>query len=198
MPKDYKNAPRSGARGRRNKPRKQGPVVPGWIWLGGILVLGIAIGLAGPRLFGLATGPAVRPAPKAGGPVAKPPAKAAAPAEQSAPRFDFYKMLPKFQVVIPKEDKDVQTDTGTAPVAQPGAYVLQVASFQQYGDADAMKAKLALLGVVAQIQQVRIAAGQTWNRVRIGPISDLARLNKVRQTLREHHIEPLLIKVGNG
>lgn len=196
MPKDYKNTPR-----QRAKPdKKRGtPVVPNWVWLGGILVVGVAIGLAAPRLFGLVKHRApTRPAPQANASAPSKPAagNTAAPEKNTAPRFDFYKLLPKFQVVIPKEDKDVQTDTGKTPVAQPGAYVLQVASFQHYSDADAMKAKLALLGIEAKIQQVKVDNGESWNRVRIGPISDLAKLNATRKTLAAHHIEPLLIRVS--
>jgi cell division protein FtsN len=36
----------------------------------------------------------------------------------------------------------------------------------------------------------------TWHRVRIGPISDLAELNRTRSRLRLADIEALVIKVG--
>lgn len=193
MPRDYKNTPRPRAKSAR---KRNTPSVPPWIWLGGILVLGIAIGLAAPRLLGIAQHgvsrlPRKTPQPAPRQSTAKPAPEAKNPAD----RFDFYKMLPKFQVVIPRQDKDVQTDTGNAPVAKPGAYVLQVASFQHYKDADAMKARLALLGVESHIQQVKVDGNQTWNRVRIGPISDLAKLNATRKTLASHHFEPLLIRI---
>ncbi|HET7370320.1 MAG TPA: SPOR domain-containing protein [Gammaproteobacteria bacterium] len=196
MTRDYKNAPRP--KPKRSSKKKKKPSLPGWVWISGILVLGIAIGLAAPRLFGIAQHGIRQLAPAEPAPAPEPvEEKATAEQEPEAtePRFDFYKMLPKFQVVIPKQDKSVQSDTGNEPVSTPGAYVLQVASFRDYHDADAMEAKLALLGLEAHIQQVKIANGETWNRVRIGPISDLAQLNKTRKALAAHQIEPLLIEV---
>ncbi|HET6655011.1 MAG TPA: SPOR domain-containing protein [Gammaproteobacteria bacterium] len=195
MTRDYKNAPRP--KPKRNTKNKKKSDLPGWIWIAGILLVGITIGLIAPRLFGIAQHRIEQFAPAEPAPTATEPAeeKAAAKPESSEPRFDFYKMLPKFQVVIPKQDKSVQSDTGKEPVETPGAYVLQVASFRDYHDADAMEARLALLGLEAHIQQVKIANGETWNRVRIGPISDLAQLNKTRKTLAAHQIEPLLIEV---
>ncbi|HET6655644.1 MAG TPA: SPOR domain-containing protein [Gammaproteobacteria bacterium] len=196
MTKDYKNAPRPKA--KRNSKSKKKSNLPGWIWIAGILLIGVTIGLVAPRLFGIAQHQMEQLAPAEPTPAAAPADEKAATEpepESTEPRFDFYKMLPKFQVVIPKQDKTVQSDTGTKPVSTPGAYVLQVASFRDYHDADAMEAKLALLGLEAHIQQVKIGNGETWNRVRIGPISDLAKLNKTRKTLAEHQIEPLLIEV---
>jgi cell division protein FtsN len=199
MPKDYKNTPKPGA---KRKATRTMPSPPGWFWIGGILALGIVIGLYAPRLLGLAqqlkhVAPPIHHSTDLTDNTqtqAKPPEKAQA---QDTPHFDFYKLLPKFQVVIPKQDKDVQTDTGKKPIEQPGAYVLQVASFQDYRDADAMKARLALLGLVSHIQQVQIGDGETWNRVRIGPISNLDKLNSARKTLAAHHFKPLLIQVDN-
>ncbi|HET6724816.1 MAG TPA: SPOR domain-containing protein [Gammaproteobacteria bacterium] len=197
MPRDYKNTPRPGAPRKKSKNKKQSNL-PGWISIAAILALGIVIGLFGPRLFGIAQHQWKRVQTHAAPQhkkTDKPKTSAKAQPEKDEPRFDFYKLLPKFQVVIPKQDKDVQTDTGKKPVETPGAYVLQVASFRDYKDADAMKARLALLGLEAHIQQVEIGDGEEWNRVRIGPISDLARLNKTRKTLAAHQIEPLLIQV---
>lgn len=199
MPKDYKNAPRSGA--KQKKSARTVPNPPGWFWIGGILVLGIVIGLFAPRVLGIAqrlkhVAPPVRhDTDMTGNTQTQADAKGKAPAQDKQPHFDFYKLLPKFQVVIPKQDKDVQTDTGKKPVSTPGAYVLQVASFQDYRDADAMKARLALLGLVSHIQQVQIGDGDSWNRVRIGPISNLDKLNAARKTLAAHHFKPLLIEV---
>lgn len=197
MPRDYKNAPRSNR--KRNTGKRKKSNLPGWIWIAGILVIGIAIGLAGPRLFGIAqqglkqVAPAI-PTPT-DRPTDKPDKSAATQSEPDEPRFDFYKMLPKFQVVIPEQDKSVESDTSSRPVEKPGDYVLQVASFRHYNEADAMQARLALLGLEAHIQQVEIGDGETWNRVRIGPIHNLARLNRTRKTLAEQKIEPLLIRV---
>ncbi|MBU6421559.1 MAG: SPOR domain-containing protein, partial [Gammaproteobacteria bacterium] len=59
-----------------------------------------------------------------------------------------------------------------------------------------LKANLALLGIESSIQQVQVSNGSTWNRVRIGPINNLAQLNALRAQLAQHHIEPLVIKTN--
>jgi cell division protein FtsN len=195
MPRDYKNTPRS--KPKRNRRKQKKATVPGWIWIVVILAVGIVIGLVGPRLLGIAQHQLKEITPPAQVHT-KPPAKDENTAKTSPekPRFDFYKMLPKFQVVVPKEDKEVKSDSGKKPVKKPGAYVLQVASFQDYHQADAMKARLALLGLEAHIQKIKTNNGETWNRVRIGPIKNLDKLNKARKALSGQRIKPLLIQVN--
>ncbi|HET7175464.1 MAG TPA: SPOR domain-containing protein [Gammaproteobacteria bacterium] len=186
MAKDYKNSPKP-----KDKPKKKSGGFPAWGWF----VLGIiacfAILKGGPVLWQaeLHAGKHVsaRGTTPAAGTVA------AAPAS-TAPHYDFYKMLPSFQVVIPGQDKDVRSGNAAAPVQQPGSYILQVGSFPNYADADRMKATLALQGIESSIQSVQVNNGSTWNRVRIGPIKDLKELNAVREKLAAQHIEPLVIK----
>lgn len=110
--------------------------------------------------------------------------------------FDFYKMLPKFEVVIPEQDKDVRRSGEVSTIEKPGAYVLQVGSFQTEKDADRLRGELALLGIEADIQTVTIDSDQTWHRVRIGPIESLEKLNELRQRLAENEMQALVIKVG--
>lgn len=191
MPKDYKDAPRS-ADGER-KP------LPGWVWLVAGLALGFALTFVLPRMLGWHLPQlhvhAPTPASTTDKPTHKPaPANSAKADDKSTPTFDFYKMLPRFEVVIPDEDKEVQAGDASVPVAKPGSYILQVGSFRQYKEADQLKAQLALLGVESTIQSVKVDDGQTWNRVRIGPITDLARLNALRKKLAANKIEPLLIR----
>jgi cell division protein FtsN len=123
-----------------------------------------------------------------------------APASQTAEpetQFDFYEMLPKFEVVIPEKEDAVRRDPGgTAGGAQPGTYVLQAGSFRNTADADRMRATLALQGIESKIQKVTVDA-DTWHRVRIGPISDPARLDEIRRRLREAQIHALLIRIGD-
>jgi cell division protein FtsN len=117
-------------------------------------------------------------------------------------------MLPKFKVVVPHQsaqqkgakthpDKAAKTRR-RAPVAKPGAYMLQVGSFRHYADADRLRARLALLGMESHVQEVKTHAGQTWNRVRIGPIDNLDRLNKLRARLRQKDIKPMVVRVDGG
>lgn len=110
--------------------------------------------------------------------------------------FDFYKMLPKFEVVIPEQDKDVRRSDEVSRIEKPGAYVLQVGSFQTEADADRLRGRLALIGIEADIQTVTIDRDQTWHRVRIGPVESLERLNELRERLAENEMQALVIKVG--
>jgi cell division protein FtsN len=134
-------------------------------------------------------------------PVAKPEATTRAPSaeedagEDAGRQFDFYEMLPKFEVVVPEREKVEDAGTRVAPIEKPGAYMLQAGSYRNFADADRVRAQLALQGIESKIQRVSVD-NDTWHRVRIGPISDLTELNRTRAKLRQADIEALVIKVG--
>jgi cell division protein FtsN len=111
-------------------------------------------------------------------------------------RFDFYSMLPKFEVVIPEHEPDVRADSAPQAVLVPGVYVLQAGSFTEYKDADRRRATLALQGIESKIQRVTID-DRTYHRVRIGPIDDLNELNVLRSRLRQAQIDVLRIRLGD-
>jgi cell division protein FtsN len=119
-----------------------------------------------------------------------------APEDQPERRFDFYDMLPNFEVIIPEQEPDVRQDTGPQAVEQPGIYILQAGSFIEYGDADRRRAQLALQGIESRIQRVTID-DKTYHRVRIGPTRDLDELNQLRSRLHEAHIDVLRIRLGD-
>jgi cell division protein FtsN len=116
--------------------------------------------------------------------------------KEAKPRFDFYNMLPNFEVIIPEQEPDVSTDVAVQAVVEPGVYVLQAGSFTQHADADRRRAQLALQGIESTIQRVTID-DRTYHRVRIGPIEDLQQLNVVRSRLREANIDVLRIRMGD-
>jgi cell division protein FtsN len=116
--------------------------------------------------------------------------------EPAKPRFDFYSMLPNFEVIIPEQEPNVSSDTAAKAVVVPGVYVLQAGSFTQHADADRRRAQLALQGIESTIQRVTID-DKTYHRVRIGPIEDLEQLNVVRSRLREADIDVLRIRLGD-
>jgi cell division protein FtsN len=80
------------------------------------------------------------------------------------------------------------------PIEEPGSYVLQVASFKAAGDAEKLKANLALLGIESRVQRVTID-DDVFHRVRIGPITDLSALNRIRKQLRDARIEPMVMRL---
>lgn len=112
-----------------------------------------------------------------------------------AERFDFYEVLPHFRVVVPGAKPSEAAKTPAAAVPEsPGNYVLQVGSFRALKDADRLQARLALLGIEAQIQHVAVNDA-TWHRVRVGPSSDLAKMDRIRQRLRNAQISSVLMRV---
>ena len=117
-------------------------------------------------------------------------------ATHPATRFDFYEILPKFEVVIPEVESEAIIDHIARTVEEPGRYVLQTGSFRESTDAEQMKGTLEVLGIQSSIQKVTIDADD-FHRVRIGPTSDLDELNRVRRQLWNAQIESLLITVPN-
>lgn len=111
-------------------------------------------------------------------------------------QFDFYEMLPKFEVVIPEQDgRAPAAGPGSGPVQKPGAYILQAGSFRNHADADRVRALIAMQGVESKIQKVTIDK-DTWHRVRVGPITNLQTLEETRSKLRQARIDALVIRVG--
>jgi len=118
-------------------------------------------------------------------------------ADKTSQKYDFYEMLPNFEVVVPEKDKDVKRDLPAgAKIERPGVYVLQAGSYRNESDAERVRAQLALQGVDAKVQRVAVDA-DVWHRVRIGPISNLDELNKVRRQLQAAEVDALVIRVGD-
>jgi cell division protein FtsN len=165
------------------------------------LIVGLAVGLA------VAAGVwqfKSRPAPEPLAAEQEKPAPMSAQeeaAEQDDPPpatsdYTFYDRLKNFEVVIPEKEKDVRPDLKPAPETRPGTYVLQAGSYRNFADADRVRAQLALQGIESKVQKVTVDA-DTWHRVRIGPITDLGQLNRVRTRLRQADIDALVIRVGD-
>jgi cell division protein FtsN len=168
--------------------------MPGWIWM----LIGLGFGLSVAAAIYVkdrqAPAPVSRPEPPPQPSTSK---KKPSPDPTEAPesKFDFYDMLPNFEVVIPEEDFEIRREAPSRPVESPGIYVLQAGSFSSYADADRMKAQLALLGVVSRIQKVAVD-DKVYHRVRIGPVESLERLNELREQMRRSAIEVMVIRVG--
>ena len=146
--------------------------------------------------------PAVAALPPGSTPAAKdatPPAKAA-----EKPRFDFYKILPGNADAIPdpasadpNQSAQKQSDAEKEKQAKEGALkepvYLQTGSFQNAADADNQKAKLALMGAEASVQQVMLQ-DKVWYRVRLGPFKKQDEVNSMRAELSSQGIEANIVK----
>ena len=129
------------------------------------------------------------------------------PSADDKPRFDFYKILPgnadaipdpkpaetaKAEEPKPKEPtkaKEEKKEEGTLKEA----IYLQTGSFQSAGDADNHKAKLALMGMEASVQQVMLQ-DKVWYRVRLGPFKKLDDVNSTRSDLAKQGVEANIVK----
>ena len=110
--------------------------------------------------------------------------------------YDFYKMLPHFEVVVPEKERDVKRDVPTANIQRPGVYVLQAGSYRSEAEADRVAKQLSLEGIEAKVQRVAVDA-DVWYRVRIGPISQLDELNRMRHRLESADVDSIVIRVGD-
>jgi len=131
------------------------------------------------------------------------------PAKIKPPRFDFYNLLPDQEVLVPDEEierqvrqspppvepQQQQQDTKPLPTRPTGSgkrYVVQVSSFRNDKDAQALKAKLGLLGLRAKVNRA-VIKGSTWYRVQLGPYGSAAAMQDVRKQLASSGYQSLAI-----
>ncbi len=110
------------------------------------------------------------------------------------PIYDFYKILPSMEVNV-SEWEETDPEVGTKREEKPGIYVLQVGSFRKLQAADQVKAKLALLGISADIQRVVINGQDIFHRVRIGPYKTSKKLEEAQSRLLDNDLNFKLLKL---
>jgi cell division protein FtsN len=165
------------------------------------LVLGLVIALGVAWYINKMPSPFLRtPPPQKGEPVKGPQAPApkaeekTAKAAESKPRFDFYKILPGTEEpATDQQVRDAQKKKSTPGPRE--TFFLQAGAFQNAPDADNLKARLALIGVQANIQTTNLQEKGVWHRVRVGPYTSVEELNRTRDTLKQNGVETALIKV---
>lgn len=121
--------------------------------------------------------------------------------KREKPKYDFYTILPETETVLPDRSHRDKPEKA-AKIEKPEdsvSYILQAGSFPTFKDADELKAKLALGGLVGHIQKVSIEGKGDYYRVRLGPYDKLEKLDPVEQQLKQLGIaKPLAIKVKKG
>ena len=140
-------------------------------------------------------------------------------------QFDFYTVLPDREVEVIRPEnttakyqatpknaarpKASQTTSKTAkttqtkpsvskPVFSNQLYQLQVGAFKELSKADAMKARLAFLGVESNIQVIRNNQrnnSQPMYRVRVGPSTDQKKMEQVKAQLKAQNINTFMQKL---
>ncbi len=116
------------------------------------------------------------------------------------PRFEFYKILPGTQEPTPGANPTpgsaAATPEGT-PAEPTDLFYLQVGAFQKPADADNLKAKLALMGVEASVQDVNVPDKGTLHRVRTGPYATPNEMNQARTLMAQNGVQATVIKIRN-
>ncbi|HTN93959.1 MAG TPA: SPOR domain-containing protein [Gallionella sp.] len=112
-------------------------------------------------------------------------------------RFEFYKILTDKQgatVPAPAKPSDksqtgkgLPADSKTAASYEP--QILQAGSFSSENEAENLKAKLAMLGVEANIQSAAIPDKGVWYRVRVGPYKTADEMNHARNFLKQNGVD---------
>lgn len=150
------------------------------------------------------------------------PAATASDAASQKPQYDFYTLLPGEEVAMTDAElaasaraeeasqrqlAQQQASPDAADLAQPPAppaatggsagddarYILQAGSFSAAGDAEALKARIALLGLSARVESAEIN-GKTMYRVRMGPYGTASDLAEAKQKLGNGGLPALAIR----
>jgi len=81
--------------------------------------------------------------------------------------------------------------SATAPAS--GPYFLQVGSFRVLEDAEALRAKILLMGMSVEIQRAEVNGLQV-NRVRVGPFARIDDMNQTRTRLGQEKIPTAVVR----
>jgi cell division protein FtsN len=118
-------------------------------------------------------------------------------------KFDFYEILEGKKAATPDGPAPVVTAppaAPTAPVAAPPAAAnqglyLQMGAFQKAADAENLKARIAMMGFEANIQEADVADKGVMHRVRIGPYANAEEMNRARGQLSQNGIPATVVRV---
>lgn len=165
---------------------------------GGLLsfLSGLSIGLLAAFLVYLYYQPSASTPVAEAGNEEPPQAQETAPEQQlPEPVFDFYKVLPERLVNISESLAEEAQEGEKKDEKGSVAYVLQVGSFGDYKSADQVKARLALMGVFADIQRVVINGQNIRHRVRLGPYKSAEEMKNARELLEANQFDFMVLKL---
>ena len=117
-----------------------------------------------------------------------PPAPVPAAPTESAPR----EVKPAVSA-DPLGDLAKSRTAAAESVADPFQYFIQVGAYRSQAEAEAQKAKMALMGLDARISE-REQAGRTVFRVRLGPFDDKAAAERTRLRLESAQVENSIVR----
>ncbi|MGJ7903992.1 SPOR domain-containing protein, partial [Lysobacter sp. 1R34A] len=123
---------------------------------------------------------------------------AAEPTRPAAPPVQVASATPpQSSSVTPKPPAVAATQGNAKPAAvlnDNTRYLLQAGAFQASGQAEEMKAKIAMLGLGARVESAQIS-GKTVYRVRMGPYGTASDLADAKRKLADGGLPGMAIKV---
>ncbi len=130
-------------------------------------------------------------------------AKVEAPVEEKKPepgpilpQFDFYTILPEKEVIVPDYEINTRAREERVGQAKAASYILQAGSFRDFKDADSLRAKLALMGIESKVEKAKVG-NVVWNRVKMGPYTQMTSVSTIRNRLRENGIDAVVMEVSH-
>lgn len=165
------------------------------------LIFGLSLAVVVAMLVTRAPVPFVNKAGRAPERVLEPKSQAEAP-DPNAPLYS--KARPGQESTAPALPAGAAPPVAAAPPAAPpvpgeakpddrASYLLQAGAFRSSADAEAMKAKLALIGFEARVLAAEVN-GQSMYRVRVGPFAQLDAMNRARARLAENGVEASVVR----
>ena len=130
----------------------------------------------------VAANPAATPAPSA--PLPTPVGADAEPRPSPAPATP----------AAPREPATPAASTAAAEPSESTRYLLQAGAFEASGQAEELKAKIAMMGVGARVEAAKVG-DRTMFRVRMGPYGSASELAEAKQKLAAGGLPAMAIKV---
>ncbi len=112
------------------------------------------------------------------------------------PKYNFYTLLQGMEVIIPESETQPPklAHKGSQAHSKTRTYILQIGSFQKLKEAEKLKARLAFLGLQADIQHVSVN-NQSWHRVRTGPYKNIQQLYRNQKILQKNNINAISMEL---
>jgi len=127
--------------------------------------------------------------------VIAPVAQKAKPIPKPEVQFDFYKVLPGAEFVVPDyEVKTRKREERIGKVKEGALYSVQAGSFRKYKDADSLKAKLVLMGFSPKIEKAPVKS-VVWYRVKMGPYKRMSSVDAIKSRLTDNGMVALVIEI---
>jgi cell division protein FtsN len=106
-------------------------------------------------------------------------------------QFDFYTILPEKELVVPEYEIKTRTREERIGLVKAAQYMIQAGSYNGMKEAEQMRAKLASMGIEANIQKAKVDNTIRY-RVKMGPFAQIASVNVINTRLKQNGIDVIV------